>query len=612
MEKRNILYIFFMAITVLSENCLCKGELTESQHQLLSVIAESNRLNRKILNSFDSQYSLAIGKPKKLVQKSGRYAFSADNIYSMDTVLDSNITFHYVQRGEFRKRRMSLEPGLVLMGSTPESEITPGTPDPWSMIDEGVSSQLDNLDKEKYGEVVSVESLQLENNNIIKVVIMTPQQLPDGTKVSYSVEMQYSENDGYLPVKYELNYNSDLKPGLGGSTVFKGEVRKILKYDVNGSTLFLPVYLHEDVYRNGKLLRTKQYNVDPNSVRINPDLPDTLFQIEIQPDDQVINKDLDMELQGPGGRNLITDNIIEESFEKITEQVLNQNREIKIDISQTKRLTLCQDVVLDLVHIPAGKFDMGSQDFDIGYPSLFIKRFGDRLKEKNKPLYPLEESPLHPVEIHKGFYMGKHEITREQYRCFRPQLQKEPIILRNKRQDVIAYDNCPVNVTWSGANNFCAWLSKKTGLIVRLPSEAEWEYACRAGSQTRFFWGDDEKEAGKYANVLDKTYEKETSETLYYLDTNDGQAFVTGIGQYLPNKFGLYDMIGNIVEWCQNEFYEDAYKTSFDKNASKPNGRVYRGGGCQADIVTARCASRRGCSPDDKYAFIGFRIVVEE
>ena len=167
------------------------------------------------------------------------------------------------------------------------------------------------------------------------------------------------------------------------------------------------------------------------------------------------------------------------------------------------------------------------------------------------------------------------------------------------------------NVSWLDAVRFCNRLSEREGRKpyyriegdavtiasgegYRLPTEAEWEYACRAGTATRFSFGDDENALGQYA---------------WYVDNSNGRTHLVGRKQ--PNAFGLYDMHGNVWEWCWDEYDGDYYKRS---PANDPQGpeqasyRVIRGGGGHDEPRYARSANRRGFAPEYRSSLLGFRL----
>ena len=148
---------------------------------------------------------------------------------------------------------------------------------------------------------------------------------------------------------------------------------------------------------------------------------------------------------------------------------------------------------------------------------------------------------------------------------------------------------------------FCKKLSAREGNTYRLPTEAEWEYACRAGTETAWSFGDDEKELGDYA---------------WYIENagNIDQKFAHQVGLKEPNAFGLYDMHGNPWEWCHDYYGEDYYKQSSEKDPTGPtsgSARVVRGGSWVLSSRATRSALRFSILPDDRYAYYGFRVVRE-
>lgn len=289
-------------------------------------------------------------------------------------------------------------------------------------------------------------------------------------------------------------------------------------------------------------------------------------------------------------------------------------------------LILYGGVNIDLVKIPEGEFLMGSPEDEIGYPERLLQIYRKSKKERVRQLqHPSNEDPQHLVKIARSFYMSKYEITCRQFRRFRSEFRKMPHFVGpidgSKTKIVMDQDNQPAGVSLNDAIEFCKWLSEKTGLKVRLPSEAEWEYACRAGTQTRFYWGDSEEEAGKYANLADKAYEKAAPGNLYTLNTDDGNVGLAPVGQYLPDNFGLYDMIGNITEWVQGVYSENAYSIdsnnrSFKVNKQENHKLYIKGGSWKAEITHSRCASRWEASEDaisnTLQSYIGFRIIIDE
>ena len=295
------------------------------------------------------------------------------------------------------------------------------------------------------------------------------------------------------------------------------------------------------------------------------------------------------------------------------------------DTTVRETLMLYGAVNIDLVEIPAGEFLMGSPDTEVGYPALFLERFGDRIQKKYGSLRPTHEGPQHRVKIAQGFYLSQCEVTCGQFRAFRPQYRRLPHSVgpldgKMTRLTMDA-DDQPAGVSLQDALAFCEWISEKTGLTVRLPSEAEWEYACRAGTQTRFYWGDAKEQTGDYANVADQTYEKVDPESQYTLNTNDGSLGPAPVGQYLPNGFGLYDMIGNASEWIQGCYSNIAYSIDpqdkrFDSKIDESWSAGFRGGSYMDSLKNCRSASRglvhTGSPQSESDSPTGFRILIEK
>ncbi|MDH3596731.1 MAG: SUMF1/EgtB/PvdO family nonheme iron enzyme [Rhodospirillales bacterium] len=245
----------------------------------------------------------------------------------------------------------------------------------------------------------------------------------------------------------------------------------------------------------------------------------------------------------------------------------------------------------EMVVIPSGSFMMGSPKNE---------------PDKDERLDTNEE-PRHRVTMGYKFALSRYEVSFEQWdTCVKegacPSIADEGWG-RGKR---------PVmNVSWWEVQKYVAWLSQKTGKIYRLPSEAEWEYAARAGTQTSRFWGDDSIRACKYANVND------LSSAYRYVPSDphqcrDGYPYTAPVGSFVPNKFGLYDMLGNVSEWVEDTYHSSYIGAPNDGVAWEGSfGAVWRGGAWNSVPSVARSASR---GRDDaigksfKYNSIGFRV----
>jgi formylglycine-generating enzyme required for sulfatase activity len=215
------------------------------------------------------------------------------------------------------------------------------------------------------------------------------------------------------------------------------------------------------------------------------------------------------------------------------------------------REDLGDEVFLDMVEIPGGKFQMGSK--------------GENARTR--------EQPQHEVNI-TGFFMSRTEVTQKQWRAV---MGRNPPNFRG--------DDFPVGkVSWGKAKEFCRLLEKKTGRAYRLPSEAEWEYSCRAGTTTRFAFGD----------II--TPEIVNYDPHYPSRPSDGDLAIRVGSLGVGNRFGLFDMHGNVWEWCEDVYHETYFPAPRDGSpwisGSDPRFRVLRGGSWFTDDGACRCAHR--------------------
>ena len=290
------------------------------------------------------------------------------------------------------------------------------------------------------------------------------------------------------------------------------------------------------------------------------------------------------------------------------------------------RLILYGGLNMDMVLIPAGQFLMGTPDTEIGYPERVLKIFKRSQKiHIRKAIHPSNEYPQHRVEVKNTFFMSQYEITCAQFRKFKREYRKLPHSIdvsqsRSKPYRLDA-DHQPAGVSLSDAKAFCRWLSEQTGLSVQLPCEAEWEYACRAGTQTRFFWGDGEEQAGHYANLADRSLEKETPHTRDTISADDGYPCLAPVGQFQPNDFGLYDMLGNISEWVDGTYsantsgMDPGMIPMIEATDNANEGLTHcRGGSWQGGLTYGRCASRWQVTKDtlssSRRSYTGFRVII--
>jgi len=239
-------------------------------------------------------------------------------------------------------------------------------------------------------------------------------------------------------------------------------------------------------------------------------------------------------------------------------------------------LTLGGAVTMRLIRIPAGTFTMGSPPGESGREA--------------------DEGPRRTMTIPHTFYMGVCEVTQEQYQAV---MGKNPSSLTGAKNPV-------EKVSWHDALAFCQAVSDRTGRTIRLPTEAEWEYACRAGSTTRFSFGDRDEDLHRYGNYADRSAPAEVA--WRDMARSDGYAFTAPVGSLRPNPWGLHDMHGNVWEWCQ-DVYEPHVKGAV--HSQKSPYRVLRGGSWVAFPRLCRSAVRCRCHSGLRFINIGFRIAVD-
>lgn len=264
------------------------------------------------------------------------------------------------------------------------------------------------------------------------------------------------------------------------------------------------------------------------------------------------------------------------------------------------RLDLGNGLAMRLVLIPSGEFPMGD------------------------PAGCDDEQPVSRVRIERPFWMGKFEVSNEQYALFDPQHDSRYISVYGK--DVIAR-GLPVNrpkqpvvrVPWTAAMEFCRWLSQKTGRRITLPTEAQWEWACRCGSAAPMSYGNLDADFGKLANLADKrlvlasVWSGEPLDWMPKIATVDDGACVTAdVGAYAPNAWGLHDMHGNAAEWTRSLDRPYPYQDADGRNGPSAAGkRIVRGGSFQDRPHRARSATRLAYPAWSGVYNVGFRLVCE-
>lgn len=231
-------------------------------------------------------------------------------------------------------------------------------------------------------------------------------------------------------------------------------------------------------------------------------------------------------------------------------------------------IDLGKGIKLDMVLIPAGKFKMGSPASEKG-----------RFNPASKIGSEVGDETQHEVTLTKPFYMGKFEVTQEQWET----------VMGNNPSSKTKGAKLPVtDVSWNDSKEFIKKLNASTKGNYRLPSEAEWEYACRAGTSTVYSFGDN----------------------LTNSDANINGGGIKAVGSYKPNAFGLYDMHGNVFEWCE-DWYGDypAGAITDPKGPAIEKCHISRGGAYTCTVLGVRSAYRNSdLGPTDRFGSFGFRL----
>jgi formylglycine-generating enzyme len=296
---------------------------------------------------------------------------------------------------------------------------------------------------------------------------------------------------------------------------------------------------------------------------------------------------------------------------------------------------------MTLVEIPPGEFVMGlSASFEQLGKDFPLFREPPSPSGKTSRIEKLDDEQPHKVRITRPFFMAAHEVTIAQFRRF---IEESGYQVESERDGTGGYgidpktkewstardkrfswhytgfpqgdDHPVVNVTFADSVAFCAWLSKKEGKTYRLPTEAEWEYACRAGTTTYYNFGDDFEQLARNANTFDASSAKVFPEwARWAVKGDDGFPYTAPVGSFKPNAFGLYDMHGNVWEWCSDWYGEDTYtKSPVDDPKGPPSGPRHsrRGGGWHVWPLYCTSFFRNYNTPESRYLNLGLRVVRE-
>jgi thiol-disulfide isomerase/thioredoxin len=286
------------------------AELTASDKETLAMIAQHLRANREVLNSFECEYvrsrenstfgiqsmkerlknrnpNIIIDMPEKKVHK-GRFAFKDDKVLSFEDIADTNDYLHFIKNGKQLRTVSQHNLRIFVLGTEGNPDIRPPIPDPWDYTGHSLMYELDKIDT-PYDKIASVKSVTENIKELIVVTIEQRLNTSPENQVDNLLTIQFSVQDGYLPVRVRQEIKT--KSGKEPEYISDATISKILKYDFDDKSLYFPVSYNQKVYRNGKLSSTSYFNIKEETVKINPDLPDGMFWVDIQPGDIVVDKD---------------------------------------------------------------------------------------------------------------------------------------------------------------------------------------------------------------------------------------------------------------------------------------------------------------------------------
>ncbi|MCE2672907.1 MAG: SUMF1/EgtB/PvdO family nonheme iron enzyme [Microcystis sp. 53598_E5] len=431
-----------------------------------------------------------------------------------------------------------------------------------------------------------------------------------------------SEDKPAVLALHERLKQAGYKPWLDKKDLIPGQNwRSVIPKAIANSQLFIACLSQRSIAKQGfvqrefKMALNQYADRPPNSIYLIPlrldecDIPDLrqeeyglnlrdLHWLDYWEEDgfeqleRAITYQFKLEPEEPKKPVIVTPPLSVFNFEIV--RVNAKGEQIRKESKQSQYFSedLGNGITLEMVAIPGGTFTMGTEDEEI---ERLVKKFaweGFRA-----------ERPQHRVTV-SSFYMGRYPITQAQWKAIAATAKIDIDLETNPSK--FKGDELPVeSVNWYQATEFCKRLSRETKREYRLPSEAEWEYACRAGTTTPFYFG--ETITGELAN-----YNAYNS----YAEEPDGeyQNETTPVGQFPPNAFGLYDMHGNVSEWCADTWHYNYDGAPTDGSVwienRNDNGSPLRGGSWFSLPINCRSAFRRG-SPRrrDYYDFGGFRVV---
>jgi len=251
---------------------------------------------------------------------------------------------------------------------------------------------------------------------------------------------------------------------------------------------------------------------------------------------------------------------------------------------------------------PPGSFSMGCSSAEMAWAYAWTVREGDQAPQREW----FTDAQAHRVTLTRGFWLADCACTQQLWQA---------VMGGNPATSTGSATQPVENVSWDDIQGFLARAGRTLAVTLELPSEAQWEYACRAGTTTRFSFGDDVGELSRFANTADLDFASTHSANLRYptVEQHDGYAETAPVGRFAPNPWGLYDMHGNVQQWCA-----DCYADYPPGSACDPRGpggglvRVIRGGAWCIPASACRSAERSWSAPGARRSYVGFRLCVQD
>ena len=320
---------------------------------------------------------------------------------------------------------------------------------------------------------------------------------------------------------------------------------------------------------------------------------------------------------------LVSADLLDTAQQQATKQASHTTEVQREPQAASREKQITNSIGMKLTLIPAGEFLMGSGESAEETAAFFNKNYG---RDFRKADHFKDEHPQHRVRITKPFYLGTYHVTRGQFRQFVEDSGYKTDAEKGEKPGAWGWDpdrrefvfneryswrnvgfkqtdeHPVVTVSWNDAAAFCKWLSRKEGHTYRLPTEAEWEYACRAGTTTRYHTGDD---PATFTKARFPDWPEPTRKA------SECDVFTFPVGTIKPNAFGLYDTHGNAWQWCADWYGAEYYAKSLENDPTGPDsGRidVRRGGSWLDWPYYSRSAERCSWTPEQRGFFTGFRV----